>query len=315
MLSLIVKNQDHTVEWYYASIPNENYLIQYLTFTDEELSTKTASILNIYQNTQIVEDVEDLYGIHDNEDNFDYILNCDFHNFFIESGINIPKCFAKTISPKRHINNLDLLKFNNYFMSKGLRYKALKPLITSFSQLKLIYLNNNQVSQNFNNWKLFYTIFTSLVVQPNQNTMDFNAAVDLNLRGLQFQTSRHIYTIYDIFLDFLKKLSNVLPIFSFYIYKIDKRIYKNTRGKSGKYTFIWKYVAPYKRLYLVFFWLVRELKVSSGRSYKDRMYSVLHNFFFSLNKTWIFRIKKFSHNYVYKNCRLTLADNYITSKK
>jgi hypothetical protein len=42
-----------------------------------------------------------------------------------------------------------------------------------------------------------------------------------------------------------------LPMFSFYIYKVDKKIFKNTRGKSGKYTFIWKYVAPYKRNFLV----------------------------------------------------------------
>lgn len=27
-------------------------------------------------------------------------------------------------------------------------------------------------------------------------------------------------------------------LFSFYIYKVDKQIYKNSRGKSGKYTFV-----------------------------------------------------------------------------
>ena len=34
----------------------------------------------------------------------------------------------------------------------------------------------------------------------------------------------------------------MLPMFSFYIYKVDKKIFKNTRGKSGKFTFIWKYI-------------------------------------------------------------------------
>ena len=27
-------------------------------------------------------------------------------------------------------------------------------------------------------------------------------------------------------------------LFSFYIYKVDKQIYKNSRGRSGKYTFV-----------------------------------------------------------------------------
>ena len=40
-------------------------------------------------------------------------------------------------------------------------------------------------------------------------------------------------------------------LFSFYIYKVDKQIYKNSRGKSGKYTFVWKYLAPYKRNLLI----------------------------------------------------------------
>jgi hypothetical protein len=35
-----------------------------------------------------------------------------------------------------------------------------------------------------------------------------------------------------------KHLLKLEPTFSFYIYKVDKKIFKNTRGKSGKFTFI-----------------------------------------------------------------------------
>jgi len=37
--------------------------------------------------------------------------------------------------------------------------------------------------------------------------------------------------------------------------------------------------------------------------------------FFTPNQTWVWRAKKFSHNYVYRNCRLTLAETYVTSTK
>jgi hypothetical protein len=104
-------------------------------------------------------------------------------------------------------------------------------------------------------------------------------------------------------------------MFSFYIYKVDKQIFKNTRGKSGKYTFIWKYVASYKRQFLVMFWLAKELRMMPGRAFPDRLLQLLKTFIFTPKKTLIFKVKKFSHNYVYRNCRHTLAEHYRTVTK
>jgi hypothetical protein len=42
-------------------------------------------------------------------------------------------------------------------------------------------------------------------------------------------------TVSSILTENFKKFNYV---FSFYIYKVDKQIYKNSRGKSGKYTFV-----------------------------------------------------------------------------
>jgi hypothetical protein len=35
-----------------------------------------------------------------------------------------------------------------------------------------------------------------------------------------------------------KRLTQILPIFSYFIYSVDKNIRKFSRGKSGKYTFV-----------------------------------------------------------------------------
>ena len=43
------------------------------------------------------------------------------------------------------------------------------------------------------------------------------------------------FTINNILTQNFKKFNY---LFSFYIYKVDKQIYKNSRGKSGKYTFV-----------------------------------------------------------------------------
>ena len=35
-----------------------------------------------------------------------------------------------------------------------------------------------------------------------------------------------------------KNLLKVDTLFSFYVYKVDKHLFKNSRGKSGKFTFV-----------------------------------------------------------------------------
>ena len=104
-------------------------------------------------------------------------------------------------------------------------------------------------------------------------------------------------------------------LFSFYIYKVDKQIYKNSRGKSGKYTFVWKYLAPYKRNLLILHWITKEVRISSGKTLLNRLNHVLTNFVFNTKSTWIWKIKKFSLNYVYFNLRRILGETYRTSMR
>jgi hypothetical protein len=105
------------------------------------------------------------------------------------------------------------------------------------------------------------------------------------------------------------------PMFLFYIYKVDKNIYKNSRGRSGKFTFLWKYVAPYKRRHIVMAWLIKESKMQPGRDLYSRLNAVLVNAINNPSATFMSKIRKFSYNYVYYNCRRTLAETYRTSTK
>jgi hypothetical protein len=68
-----------------------------------------------------------------------------------------------------------------------------------------------------------------------------------NYHGIEDYTLKNSYNSF-----FFKKLKSLEPIFLFYIYKVDKSIFKNSRGRSGKFTFIWKYITPYKRSLIVF---------------------------------------------------------------
>jgi hypothetical protein len=129
------------------------------------------------------------------------------------------------------------------------------------------------------------------------------------------KTHKLILPIWSLNNWFFKYVYQNLPIFAFYIYKVDKKIFKNTRGKSGKFTFIWKYITPYKRMFLVMHWLAKELRIKSGRTLRDRLNLLIHDIVSQSKLTWIYKVKKFSHNYVYKNSRYSLAENYKTATK
>ncbi len=141
-----------------------------------------------------------------------------------------------------------------------------------------------------------------------------------NLTKLPFNTIiRNYEKVYDYnftLKNFIyKNIFKLLPTFMYYVYRVSKQIYKNTRGKSGKNTFIWKYVAPYKRLLLVKYWLMREVKFRSGKTLSQRLESVLCDLLKNYTNLRIYKIKRFSHAYIYKYNRHTLGESYQTVTK
>lgn len=238
----------------------------------------------------MIEEVEDLYGAYDISEDFMYLNNLDFYNFFQDSQVDIPVCLRRTFSVRRAIHKFELIKFNNYLMRKGLRYRSLKLLLPILYSLQGLVFDKNTPNLTpfltpYTNWRSFYLVFTQVSTNLDTSTLFFSSSELIEFRGTQTPSARYIYNSYDVFKDLLKSLVDLYPIFNFYIYKVDKRIYKNTRGKSGKHTFIWKYVTPYKRFSMVLLWLVREVRGTPGRSFSDRIKGTLLNFQFTINKT------------------------------
>jgi hypothetical protein len=107
-------------------------------------------------------------------------------------------------------------------------------------------------------------------------------------------------------------LSKVSPVFSYFIYSVDKNIRKFSRGKSGKYTFIWKYVPPHKRIFLVMRWVIKDIKFSQNRQFFERLFKVISLLALSPDKSFAWKSKIFSHNYVFKNFKKTLMTSLKT---
>lgn len=237
--------------------------------------------------------------------------------FFRDNLIDVPRCFAKTKSVRRPINQVDLLKFNNYLMRDGKRLKLFGKLSKS---IKFIIqeqktLNHRTFKTPFS-WRNIYITFNYMLhTGPTHNQIPSFKEEVTTFGHTMLPIGKYIEDEWNINTLLFKNLYQMLPIFSFYIYKVDKKIYKNTRGKSGKFTFIWKYVSPYKRRMLVMHWLLKELRVKQGRSLEDRLNSLIQTLCISPETTWVWRVRKFSHAYVYRNSRRTLAETYRTSVK
>lgn len=252
----------------------------------------------------------------DLQNDFSHLSNATFINFFRLANVDIPRCFKRTKNMRRSTNELELLKLSNYLMRHGKRAKTLKTLLTaiheSHSDYSKLFFNDYK---DFFDWRKTFLTLNYLSFQ-SKNYTKFNPTL------FEFDSYGHQITNISMRPNFKLHFSSVLtsniykmlPVFSFYIYKVDKKIFKNTRGKSGKFTFLWKYVSQFKRRFLVMHWLMKEMRIKPGRSLQDRVNNIIKTLVFTPKKTWMWKVKKFSHNYVYYNCRKSLAETYRTVK-
>lgn len=244
------------------------------------------------------------------------IANSQFKSFFKLLDIDTPETLNGTKSLARLKGLTFLSRFSLYMSRSGNRERSSQLLIKSFLNIlricKVNYINQSLISD----WRNLHALLTwdvnnitSLKRVVDLKSLELSPYATLN-RDELFKTNE--LTISNMLTENFKKFNY---IFSFYIYKVDKQIYKNSRGKSGKYTFVWKYVAPYKRNFLIMHWLSKEVRISSGKTLQERLDNVVKNFVLNPHATWIWKIKRFSLNYVYFNLRRTLGETCKTSMR
>ena len=242
---------------------------------------------------------------------FSFIKSIPFINFFKLNQIDVPSCFKKSSSLKRKHDLKPVIKFSNYIMHKGLKLTCLKGLVRAINTATQPLCSFN----TFTSWKNLF-LFFSLNTLTNYRYNKFHIkSPDNNDDESSYKNIDDFSNNYGMEKVFFKKLSKFKPIFLFYIYKVDKSIFKNSRGRSGKFTFIWKYVASYKRLNIVYHWINKELKTVNKRNFQERLDFMVSQVIFHPQHTWVHRIRKFSYNYVYYNCRNTLAKTYRTTTR
>jgi hypothetical protein len=197
---------------------------------------------------------------------FTHLKTTRFDFFFKTNGVDIPKCFKRSNSLRRQQHGRLFLRLVNFFMRHGLKLRTLnlfnRTLNTISSDLTKKVLGS---VVNLHSWQQLFLTFTKLGISGSSNHSYINKEVNLqpeqvkkyawrledqSFSGPTLKQYRATKTIYNTL---FSRIKGIEPMYNFYVYRVAKKIYKNTRGKSGRYTFIWKYIAPYKRTYVTYY--------------------------------------------------------------
>jgi hypothetical protein len=76
---------------------------------------------------------------------------------------------------------------------------------------------------------------------------------------------------------------------------------------------VWKFVAPFKRKYLAMKWIAKDIKFYQNKKMQDRLLEAFSNISLNPEKSFAWRSRTFSHNYVFKNFRKTLMSSLKTA--
>lgn len=280
---------------------------------------------------------------------FLHLKYSNFSKFFMENALDTPVCFLKTKSNKRKIAYLTLMKFNNYLMIQGKKEKAFKNLTTilnffmsyNFNKYPLFQADSRPTFIHFHKeWTLFYLTLTKyffnnqityenrFFLTPDEQAVQEEGLKDeqktlyrekvlmrkFNYNSFYANIKKENDTEY-FFKNFLySKLTQFKPVFNFFVYNVDKNIKKFSRGKSGKYVFVWKYIPTYKRTSLTLNLIKKNLTFAPGLNFRQKLLNTLELIFFKFDQSFLWKSRTFIYNYIFKNFKKTLMLNFQTIK-
>lgn len=114
------------VELHYKEKPSGKTYLQYLSLSDKFYREKIDACSGFAFKDEYIDNLYSSYSLYTPNNEFNFLKTNSFNTFFSLCHIDIPKCFTRSKSLKRFSNEVALLKFNNYFMRNGERYKSFR---------------------------------------------------------------------------------------------------------------------------------------------------------------------------------------------
>lgn len=238
---------------------------------------------------------------------FSYLRNATIMSFFMENQVDVPLCFNK--SPSLFYKSFEIphLKLNNLLMRSG-NTTLVNRLLNQCLLKHVKDLEYTVVESEPTTWFefLFITKYSFNKHSLNPKTLTLTEFYRLPSSRVLFGD---IYKVRNkrFLLDLIvRHFTTYNPLFAFYVRKVDKQIRKHSRGKSGKYSLVWKYVPAYKRMYTVMRWFLKDVKFQKGKTFKERLDKALTTFLYNPHNTFMGKCRKFNHFFVFLNFRKSL---------
>jgi len=119
-----IKPLEHHIERHYEVDSDKFIFLQRMAASEEFFEDRLDHCLAIEELHEVNELLFEDYGTEDMQEEFEFLHYSTFITFFRGHNVDIPRCFRKTKSVRRAVNELDLLKLNNYLMRHGNRTKS-----------------------------------------------------------------------------------------------------------------------------------------------------------------------------------------------
>ena len=202
-----------------------------------------------------------------------------------------------TFTTKSKIKHLD---YNLQLMRQILTEDVLTSRKHNFIDWKTVLIPFSRFFYNSKQSKTYY--FDTQLAYNEKTPLMLNYGYTLENNSMTTENTHSLKSFFE------QKFKKSTPTFAFNIKNVDKKVYKFSRGKSGKYKIKWQFIVFFKRLTFFIKMFIKEVKFLNGFKYKHRLYNVVHNFLTNNPSTQIFLIKNFSHNYI----RLNFKKNLFT---
>lgn len=236
--------------------------------------------------------------------------------FFTSHRVDVPRPFKSAVPKRKYVKSTFHLKIINMVMHHGLKRTARVGYSNALRTIQADHYSKEVKDSQLCHWRVLYNAFSKLCVHSPGS--DFRSWTTRTLNSddlLVFGQSKHFGSSYHINMleidkTFLRKsLEEYLPLFNFYVKKVDKLRRKHSRGKTGRYEIVWKYVPKYRRFYVLLRWLLRDIRNQKFRTLDERFARSLETLVLNKNKHLISQLRKYVHKFVFENMRNTLLNS------
>ena len=209
-------------------------------------------------------------------------------SFFTSQMIDIPVCLAKIKFSHSSTASNPRTRLISMLTRHGRRYSVSKAYSMSALRITRNHFQHCSHLPTSKRWELAYLIFAQRKVRWDKNFCALSHSSNpspypelLTSHNKSYTPEHRLTSACDWFNDRLfDEISSHYPAFSLFVQRVNKLKRRHSRGKSGQYEIIWKYVPQYKRLLVVLRWLIRDVQFQRPKTFQQRLEKSLETFLF-----------------------------------